>query len=466
MRPTTDGADASAFDAGEADAESPDALAEDAEAADAGPDDAGDSWTDPNTLPEAPLASFPMGVAVGDCHEDAAVFWTCYKGARSISLLIWQDGLQSAPRIVPASTASGGYTHVDVDGLIPGARYRYAFAELESGLFAARSPVGQFRAALADDILEPLVIGASACTSNLRDRFRTLEQAGSRSDLDLFILLGDTSYNDGAEDLAAYRTKWTQNLGRDGYRALRRSTSLLATWDDHEVGNNWNPETIAPTQLAVAREVFFEHTPARRDAAEPDRLWHRVRWGRTLEVFVLDSRSERRRSSRLGSDECEYLSRAQMDWLRAGLAASDAVFKIIVNSVPIATMPANFNLGNVLLDPADRWTGYPAQRTELIEHIESSNIAGVIFLSGDYHLAYTGRLDVAGQPGANILEVLAGPGNQVPNPLSFLLRPPQFDFATREMNYATLHLEPATRTLAVRYWGEDGAIIAERAYVV
>ena len=77
------------------------------------------------------------------------------------------------------------------------------------------------------------------------------------------------------------------------------------------------------------------------NAAAPDRIWRSFRWGHSAEVFVLDCRGERRPSTRSVNPtrESVYISRAQMDWLKAGLRASPAVFKFIVNSVPIYGRP-------------------------------------------------------------------------------------------------------------------------------
>jgi alkaline phosphatase D len=239
---------------------------------------------------------------------------------------------------------------------------------------------------------------------------------------------------------------------------------VIATWDDHEVGNNWSPETIDPELLARATQAFFEHLPIRRDEASPGRIWRKLRFGRTAEIFVLDGRSERRPSTR-ETDGATYLSREQMDWLKGGLAASEAVFKIVMNSVPIGNFPASFDLGSILLDPADRWQGYPAARRELLSFIEDTPIPGVVFLSGDFHLACAGRAAPSGV-GSRTLEILAGPGAQVANPLSYLLDEPQFDYATHSLNYATLALDPATRQIRVSYVGSSGSVLRELVYTL
>jgi alkaline phosphatase D len=428
---------------------------------DAPPADASDpgdaALSGPEALPEAPLEVFPIGVSSGDALPDGVVLQTLYTGADPLEVMTWPAGGDAVASVV-ATVADGGFVHVAIDGLEPGSWYHYTFHETAGA--GRRSGIGRFRTALADDALEPLVIGASACSYQLFDPLGTLEAASARTDLDLFVLLGDTVYADGSDSIDEYRAVWLEGLGKLGYRAMRASTSLVASWDDHEVGNNWDPETIDPAKLERARQVFFEHQPLRRVEGEPGRIWRSRRWGRTAELFVLDSRSERRPSTR-ELDEAIYLSRAQMDWLEAGLAASDAVFKIIVNSVPIGSFPEELDLGDILLAPGDRWQGYRAAQEELLGFIEETPIPGVIVLSGDFHLACCGRAAPSGV-GSATLEILAGPAKHVANPLDRYLRAPQYDWASNEMNYAALHLDPVARTVGVVYHGESGGEVLGR----
>ena len=470
--PPDAGADAAARDADagpDADEPSPDAAADafdiepDAAEADEGVADGADD-TDvpdqgpvPDDLPESD--AFPMGVASGDVTAAAAVLWAQYTGEGPLEVVVWEtgpDGERIHDRAV-VEIAEGGFVHYDAGGLTPGAFYRYAFYVAEGEAPVARSAFGRFRAAIADDALEAITFGAGSCTRN-GFRFPTLLRAGARDDLDLYLLLGDTTYADGAVDRAQYRAKWAQNLTQPAYHRLRESTSVVATWDDHEVDNNWDPETIEPGRLAAARGAFFEHLPIRRDAMAPERIWRRFRWGRTAEFFVLDCRGERLPSTREGPDS-QYISEAQMDWLQAGLRDSDAVFKVIVNSVPMGDFPT-FGVND------DRWQGYEAARDALLVFLDVEAIEGVFVVSGDFHLASAGRLTAEG-PGSDIPEFLVGPGEQFPNPLALILPgTPNIDWALAVNNYATFTLDPVAREVDVAYYGSAGQVLMERTVAI
>ena len=426
---------------------------------DAGPPDAGPEQVPPPESVE-PSASFPLGVASGDATPESAIFWTRYDGAAPIELVVWEMDGESYARTVHAGEVEpvSGFVHADVAALAAGLRYRYCFFEKTGAERTSRSPIGRMRAAIGSSAMEPLLLGAVSCTNNSRTP-APLGHAGGREDLDLFLWLGDTTYNDGARSLAEYRAKWDENLSKTEFRAVRAATSALATWDDHELDNDWNPETVDAGQRANAVQSFFEHQPLRRDAASPDRIYKRMRWGRTAELFVLDCRGERRPSTR-STPSAEYLSRAQMDWLRAGLSASSAVFKIILNSVPITDFPGLFDVA-----PNDRWEGYAAQRLEILRHIDDSSIRGVVWLAGDFHLACAGRVATSG-PGATQVEILAGPGAQTGNPLAATLTAPQFDFQTTTNNYTVLELDPSRGLCRVWWYDGSGSVIETREYTV
>ena len=197
---------------------------------------------------------------------------------------------------------------------------------------------------------------------------------------------------------------------------------------------------------------MFENLPILRDPANPQRLWRNIRWGDTAEIFVLDCRSEKKWPE-------NYVSDAQMNWLKVGLSESTAVFKLILNSVPIGDFPAAFDTP---ITAINRWQRYRAQRDEILRHIDDGHIKGVLWLSGDFHLGSVAKIGKTG-PGSTSYEVLAGPGAQAPNPfLSSVMRDPLFEFATGEMNYVALHLDPRQAQARVIFHRGDGSVLFEK----
>ena len=70
------------------------------------------------------------------------------------------------------------------------------------------------------------------------------------------------------------------------------------------------------------------------------------------------------------------LGATQKQWLKDGLANSTATFKFIMNGPPVTQLA---------FIPYDRWEAWSAERTEILDYIETNNIKNVIWLSTDFH---------------------------------------------------------------------------------
>lgn len=405
---------------------------------------------------------FPYGVMAGDATPTAAMLWTRYVGAGAGTLFV-QIEEEGAPKgeavISRAVTAKergdGGFVHVDAGGLVAGKRYRYAFFVVESGKPAARGAFGHVRAALDANALEVVTFAGTSCTHQMSAPYPLLADAAKRK-VDFFIHGGDHVYCDAGTDavtLEQYRAKYAEAWGTAGMSALHGSTGMVLAWDDHEILNNWNPETLAASRVDTARRAYFEHRAVRRDPAAPNRLWHSLVWGKTLEVLVLDVRSERKPSTRAAAN-AQFISPAQMAWLKDRLSKSTAVFKLIVTSVPITNFPA------AAAGEADKWEGYPAQREEILDFVEKGALKGVWWLSGDLHFGSIGGVGATGAR-RQMREVLMGPGGT--NARSVALPAEQFDKMIDEKNYTVFRADPVKKELTVEFIGATGTLF-KRTY--
>jgi alkaline phosphatase D len=397
--------------------------------------------------------AFPLGVSAGDIAGTHAVLWTRYAGTAPLTAFAWRvEGDSYVEELGPfTATPADGFVHVAIEGLRAGARYRYTFFEGER---AARSKIGRFRA--PTDNADVVTFGAISCVDEANDD-SAVAAAAKHANLDAFLFLGDNAYCDGADDLAAYREKYRAHFARPAHVDLRASTGMYITWDDHEVANDWNPESIDETKVAAAFQTFFDHAPYLRATQSPNRIWRSARWGTTVEVFVLDCRSERKPSTRSGAG-AQYISPEQIAWLEQGLAASPCRFKLLMNSVPITNMPNVWDLYKV-----DRWEAYAAQRTRILKFIDDQQIDGVLWLSGDFHLAFISKVSTSGA-GMTQREVLCGPGGQDANALLPSLTAPQFSFKTGTNNFTTLRFDPASGEVRVAYIDGSGSEFHSEAF--
>jgi alkaline phosphatase D len=407
---------------------------------------------DISTLTEA-FDAFPIGVAAGDVFPESVILWTRTAESTGLSVRVWRESDPKTYVFAQAVTQAGGFVHIEATGLQPNTAYYYAFTLSDK----TRSMIGRFRTAPAADSLEVVTFAGGCCTHSRGAPYPALSEAAKRDDLQFFVHGGDQVYCDGATELADYQATYDEIFAEKGMREVAAAHACFNTWDDHEVTNNFNPETIDAAQFAAARKTFFDFHAMRRDQTDPDRIWRSRRFGKTLELFVLDARGERIPTTRTSADPI-YLSRAQMDWLKQSLKTSSAQFKCIVNQVPMARFGGLFALA-----ADDRWEGYAAQRKEILDFILSENITGVWWLSGDFHFGTSGTLEKSG-PYAGMREVLWGPSGQRPNPLYPLIDMDQWDFSTGENNFAVLKADPVKNEMTVTFIDGKGETIFEKTY--
>lgn len=437
------------------------------------------AW-DPAAVPQDD-AAFPVGVQAGAMESDRVLLWTRTAPEATVTLRLFRDG-DAAGRVVfvrdqSVTADANGYVHASAAGLAPGTWYRYVFLApgAAPGTFAGRSPVGRVRTAFAPGSREPLVISATHGTNWREQPYDTLVRAAGR-DPDVFLHLGDIGYydqryEDGAPVAPSYRALWAENLNDPGFRAILARTGFYPVWDDHEVLNNYDPERIDPAHFAAARDVFFENVPLPRIPDAPRRLWRSFRWGDTAEIFLLDCRSERRPSTK-GTEIAQYISPEQMAWLKAGLSASTATFKVIASSVPITDMPLPYWEAM----HGDSWHAYAAQREEILTFIEEQGVRDVYWLTGDIHLGAVTRIEATGGR-SRMYEVVCGPGGNRSNPYpegvengyfpaDQIFPPDHFLFWSGRLAVTELTFDPTTDPPTVEVVFVDGETGEENARVL
>lgn len=285
----------------------------------------------------------------------------------------------------------------------------------------------------------PLAEDAATVTfvigGDMRQSFQpfSIMEAMRKENPDFFIFLGDTIYADKgvpANTLPEYWSKYAEN--RDYYaKRLLAETSLYVMWDDHEVDSDF---TAVHPLMPIGREAFLDYWPIRRRVQEPTRLYRTFRWGKAVELFLLDTRQYR------NPVETTMLGEAQKSWLLAELAASSARFKFIVSSVPFSD------------SRTDKWGEYPEERDEILRFIVENRISGVLFLSGDVHHAAVSR--IPGFP--SLKECIFGP---LAAPMNYRISPqePRFEFfSDASRNFGKITVQPDALKPSVKVEWLDG----------
>ncbi|MFF8988563.1 alkaline phosphatase D family protein [Streptomyces sp. NPDC014983] len=395
--------------------------------------------------------AFLHGVASGDPLPDGILLWTRLtptpdatpgSGIGPDTVVSWVVAKDKALTQIVAegsTTATAASDHTvkaDIRGLQPATDYWFRFS-----CGGTDSPVARTRTAPAATADVPgLRFGVVTCANWEAGYFSSYRHLAARNDLDAWLHLGDYiyEYKSGAYaargtvvrqhapaneiiTLADYRTRHGKYKTDADLQALHLKAPVIAIWDDHEFADNaWSGGAVNHTEgaegtwtarKAAAKQAYFEWMPVR--PAIEGTTYRRLRFGKLADLSLLDLRSFRSQQVAGTSGSVDDASRtitgrAQLDWLKAGLKASDTKWRLVGNSVMIAP----FVIGSLtadLLKPlaqlldlpqdgigvnTDQWDGYTHDRRELLDHLTSNNIGNTVFLTGDIHMSWANDVPV------------------------------------------------------------------------
>ncbi|NJP34010.1 alkaline phosphatase D family protein [Micromonospora thermarum] len=396
---------------------------------------------------QAAGGAFRHGVASGDPLPDGVLLWTRLtpteesqpgSGVGPDVTVTWQVatdpdfGSVSAQGTLVTGPARDHTVKVAVSGLAAATTYWFRF-----GYAGAWSPTGRtMTAPPADAEIDRLRLGVVSCSNWEAGYFAAYRHLAERGDLNLVVHLGDYVYEYGTGEFAAgdtvvrpvrpahetltlqdYRIRHALYKSDPDLQALHAAVPWAITWDDHEVANdqwsggaeNHTPGTEGSftDRVAAARQAYAEWMPVRTGA--DGAIYRRLRFGRLADLSMLDLRTYRsQQASGVAVDDPRrtITGEAQMAWLKAGLASSDARWKLVGNPVMISrldvgALPAWLlgPLGTLLGIPqngaalnTDQWDGYNADRNQLVDHLRANGTKDVVFLTGDIHTSWANEV--------------------------------------------------------------------------
>ena len=339
----------------------------------------------------------------------------------------------SSTEMVSVDPEADSTAIIPLDDLAPGTRYYYRAA------VAGRmpGPIANFvTAPRPDDNAKVTFCFSGDC----RDSYKPfmLMSAVHAQRPDFFMHLGDTIYadiNGTARQLPEFWAKYRRNREDLSTEGCFCETSVYATWDDHEVVNDFGPgHHLAP----IGRKAFLDYWPVRHRDGEEDRIYRSFRWGRAAEIFILDVRQYRNAAKNT------MLGATQKQWLFDALARSKATFKFIATPVPMTG------------GGRDRWDGYSKERQELFNFLNEKKIHGVIFLSADLHYAAITKIPNSGGLRDVTAGPIAAPVNRVTNGTAA-----HFEyFLAENFNFAKITIDPKIdpRKAIVEFIDQDNQV--------
>ncbi|WBU64571.1 alkaline phosphatase D family protein [Paracoccus aerodenitrificans] len=310
--------------------------------------------------------------------------------------------------------------------------YRFTAADLSDINSVSEPVIGQFRTAPSEKRNICFVWSGDTAGQGYginEDGMRSYATM-SQHEPDFMIHSGDTIYADGpmaeeqefeggvwknavltdevrkvAETLDEYRGRYKYNMLDEHLRAFNAMTPVYYQWDDHEVTNNWSPGkdlsgddryTEKSIALLSARggRAFHEMTPISYTPAEPGRVFRKMSYGPSLDIFFLDLRSYRPANNDGMQDsitpEAIVLGQRQLAWIKEALKASTATWKVIACDMPISIIVwDNFAeaAGVEAIANGDDGAakGRELEFADLLRFIRDENIANTVWLTADVH---------------------------------------------------------------------------------
>jgi len=210
------------------------------------------------------------------------------------------------------------------------------------------------------------------------------------------VLLGDNVYAD-SEQPAEIQAAWDRLAQLPAFAKLRASTGLLATWDDHDYGQDDGGADF-PARVA-SQAAFLDFLGVEPDSPRRTRagVYHAEIWGppgKRVQFIMLDTRYHRSpqlrwRDSALSrppqvagpyapqdSPTASLLGEAQWQWLEEQLLQAAEV-RIIGTSIQFLAEDHAW----------ESWSRFPRERERMLRLISKTRAAGLLFWSGDRHHA-------------------------------------------------------------------------------
>ena len=411
------------------------------------------------TVPSTAGAAFSYGVSSSEVGSNSALLWSRAAKSGTVQLVVAQDRRFKKGRQTKNLKATKGNdltVQATVKKLKPATRYFYFFIQGKQ-----RSVIGNFttapkpsaaktiRFAVTGDADPVRVNGQNYWNKDGSDNWATY-RAMTKENNNFNVNLGDTIYSDAEVDqgfprafsLDQKRDKYKLGLTYKNLLDLRKAGPVYNQWDDHEFVDDFNRNSEGCDVGSVATDgyacdiqgiwkagvkAFREYMPV--TYSQQNGTYRTFRWGKNLEIFILDERSFRSlRASEVKVDKSQpepaahvcdnagnddiapripqrirnlfalvaptlanpvpqacldalndpsrtMLGSRQYSAFTQAIKASKAKWKVIINEVPMMEFGIN---------PYDDWEGFESEREKLLTFLKN-NVKNVAIVTTDFH---------------------------------------------------------------------------------
>ena len=221
---------------------------------------------------------------------------------------------------------------------------------------------------------------------------------------DIFVFLGDNIYGDTA-DMKVLRKKYAELEAVEGFRKLRDSTAMIATWDDHDYGTNDGGKSYGMRKESEQIFLDFFKDPQDSPRRGRDGVYGSYSFGtpgKTCQILLLDTRFFRDElPSKKGkptkgtvgwyepTDDTSktLLGEEQWKWLEKQLQVP-ADIRIIASSIQVLSFEKGM----------ENWGHVPHEQKRLFDLLKKHKAHHTFAISGDVHFAELSKKEIDGYP--------------------------------------------------------------------
>lgn len=236
----------------------------------------------------------------------------------------------------------------------------------------------------------------------------------------------DYRFNDSDPYMKGRWVNMRQNDPKAKYTETKGNLKLDVNWLTHEEG------------ARVFRQVF----------PMSEKPYRTFRWGRGLQIWLLESREFRSPNDLPDGPEKTIWGREQKAWLKETLLASDADYRIIISPNPIIG-PDRILKG----DNQANLNGFWYEGQAFLDWLTENKLSNVILMNGDRHWQYH---SIDKRHGRSVPEFSCGPTHDdhvqpVPPPYDGVDRP----YSASRGGFLTMTYQP-DRTLTCQFFSQGG----------
>ena len=223
-----------------------------------------------------------------------------------------------------------------------------------------------------------------------------LENAASLKP-DYFIFLGDNVYLD-TRDTSVMRKQYDKLNTNSSYQNLKSSTKILATWDDHDYGEDDAGKYYPMKRESKEMFLNFFDEPNNSERYKHDGIYTSYllrKKCKRIQIILLDTRTFRSNLTRFSKEkpkdsvfnydllyipqqnpDSTIIGDAQWLWLESELQKKADV-RIICSSTQFG----------ITYNGYESWANFPKEQEKMLGLIRKTKANGVFFISGDVHYA-------------------------------------------------------------------------------